>query len=186
MESVSVEQGTSSYWAYTQIPFVNDLEACAHEEVLVADSRLDQTGIRAAVDAVFDAHPNLGAVFEPSRDRWLSRPGGGWSWAVEPPGVTVPEVIARQRGSYDMRTGRLFAVSMLPGAPDRLVLTASHLCVDDTLWSDVVRGLMMAYDRGVLAPDAAYRAKSRGGRSSAWWRANRRRRSPSVRPVSAR
>ncbi|WP_244892688.1 hypothetical protein [Mycobacterium asiaticum] len=173
-----MERGTSSYWTYSEIPMVNDLEDSTHEEVLVADSRLDQTGIRAAIDAVFEAHPNLGAVFEPSRDRWLSRPGGDWSWAVEPPGVTVPEVIARQRGSFDMRTGRLFAVSLLPGVPERLVLTASHLCADAKLWSNVVHSVMSAYDGGVLARDASYRARSRGAHSWAWWRASRRHRSP--------
>ncbi|OBK18317.1 hypothetical protein A5636_21295 [Mycobacterium asiaticum] len=161
---------------------VNDLEGYAHEEVLVADSRLDQTGICAAVDAVFEANPNLGAVFEPSRDRWLSRPGGGWSWAIEPPGVTVPEVIARQRGGFDMRTGRLFAVSLLPGAPDRLVLTASRLCVDDTLWGNVIHALMAAY-AGVLMPDTSYQARSRGAHSWAWWRAGRRRRSLVAQPA---
>lgn len=186
MESGSVEQATSSYWAFTEFPQLKDLEDCAHQEVLVADSRLDQTGIRAAVEAVFEANPTLGAVFEPIRDRWFSRPGGSWSWAVEPPGEDVPVVIARQRAAYDMRTGRLFAVSMLPGTPDRLVLTASRLCVDDESWHSVVANLMTAYDGGVLAPDAEYKPKSRGARSWGWRRANRPRRSPAGRPVSAR
>lgn len=184
-----MEKTSSSYWAFTEYPRLSDFEDVAHEEVLVAGCRLDQTGIRAAVEAVFEANPTLGAVFEPSRDRWLARPGGSWSWAVEPPGVTVPEVIARQRGSYDMRTGRLFAVSFLPGSPDRLVLTASHLCVDDASWNDVVENLVSTYaaaDGAALAPDAAYKARSRGARSWAWRRASRRRRSPAVRPASAR
>lgn len=147
----------------------------------MADSRLDQSGIRLAVDAVFDANPTLGAVFEPVRDRWMSRPGGGWSWAVEPPGATVPEVIARQRGGYDMRTGRLFAVSLLPGTPDRLVLTASHLCVDGESWNGVVESLMTEYEGGALAPDDDYRASSRGEHSWAWWWVHRLRRSPVAR-----
>ncbi|BDB40797.1 MULTISPECIES: hypothetical protein [Mycobacterium] len=178
-------QPTSSYWTYTAIPMVNDLEEQAHEEVLVADARLDQPGICAAVEAVFEANPTLGAVFEPSHDHWLSRPGGAWSWAVEPPGTTVTEVIARQRAGYDKRTGRLFAVSLLPGARDRLVLTASRLCVDDIVWRAVVDGLMTAYRGGALAPDATYRARNRGGCSWAWWRAGRRRRSPVAPAVSA-
>lgn len=160
-----VERTTSSYWAFTEYPRLGELEDVAHEEVLVADSRLDQTGIRAVVDTVFEANPTLGAVFEPSQDRWLSRPGGSWSWAVEPPGVTVAEVIARQRGSYDMRTGRLFAVSLLPGAPDRLVVTASHLCVDDESWNSVIENLVTAYaaarDGAILAPERKVRNRGR-------------------------
>lgn len=183
-----MEHATSSYWSFTEFPQLTELEDWAHEEVLIADSRLDQTGIRAAVDAVFEANPALGAVFEPSRDRWLSRPGGSWSWAVEPPGVTVPEVIARQRASYDMRTGRLFAVSLLPGTPDRLVLTASRLCVDEESWNGVIENLVAGYaeakDGAALAPDAEF--KNRGGHSWVWRRARRRRRSPSARPASAR
>ncbi|ORW76153.1 hypothetical protein [Mycobacterium riyadhense] len=149
---------TSSYWSFTQIPRPQDIQDWAHAEVLVADSRLDQGGIRAAVDAVFEANPALGAVFEPRCDRWMARPGGSWTWAVEPPGVAVAEVIARQRASFDMRTGRLFAVSLLPGAPERLVLTASHLCVDGQSWQTVVEDLITEYDEGALAPEAAYHA----------------------------
>ncbi|MCV7145761.1 hypothetical protein H7I92_07665 [Mycobacterium riyadhense] len=77
---------------------------------------------------------------------------------MEPPGVAVAEVIARQRASFDMRTGRLFAVSLLPGAPERLVLTASHLCVDGQSWQTVVEDLITEYDEGALAPEAAYHA----------------------------
>lgn len=190
-EAGSVERETSSYWAVAEESVLSDLEESAHAEVLVADERLDQSGIRAAVDAVFEANPTLGAVFEPVRDRWLSRPGGGWSWAVEPPGATIPEVIARQRGCYDMRTGRLFAVSLIPGkmtgTPDRLVLTASHLCVDDESWHGVVESLMTEYsaaEGGALAPDDEYRASSRDGHSWAWWWVHRLRRSPAARAES--
>jgi hypothetical protein len=142
----------SSYTSVIDRPWIQEIEDWAHAEVLVADSRLDQGRIRAAVDEVFEANPSLGSVFEPTCGRWMSRPGGGWAWAVEPPGVTVPEVIARQRAGYDMRTGRLFAVSLLPGAPDRLVLTASHLCVDGPSWQSVVEDLLTAYPGDVLAP----------------------------------
>lgn len=141
---------TSSYWSFTKNPRPQDIEDWAHAEVLVAESRVDQGRIRAAVDEVFDANPTLGVVFEPRCDRWLSRPGGSWAWAVEPPGVTVAEVIARQRAAFDMRTGRLFGVSLIPGARDRLVLTASHLCVDGASWQHVVEDLMTAYDGGEL------------------------------------
>lgn len=154
-----MERGASSYWTYSDTR-LSQFEDWAHAEVLVADSRLDQGGIRAAVDAVFDANPTLGAVFESSYDCWLSRPGGCWSWAVEPPGVAASEVIARHRASYDMFTGRLFAVSLLPGTPDRLVLTASHLCVDGAEWRSVVDSLSSTYteNEGVLlAPEGAYR-----------------------------
>jgi hypothetical protein len=126
--------------------YPRDLEVSAHTDVLLCEARVDQGRIRTAVDAVFAAHPNLGAVFEPTFDRWTTRPGGGWAWAVEPPGVAVEDVIARQRGSFDMRTGRLFVVSLLPGDPDRLVLTASHLCMDEAAWQIVIDDLMAAYN----------------------------------------
>ncbi|CAM2924897.1 hypothetical protein BST27_20600 [Mycobacterium intermedium] len=145
---------TSSYWTFTELPRPQDIEDLAHAEVLVADSRLDQSLIRAAVDEVFEANPTLGSVFEPWCDRWMARPGGSWAWAVEPPGATVAEVIARQRSAFDMRLGRLFGVSLLPGTPDRLVLTASHLCVDDESWQAVVEEVVTAYDAGQLEPEA--------------------------------
>jgi hypothetical protein len=126
--------------------FPQDFEVSAHSDVLLCEARVDQARIRTAVDAVFAAHPNLGAVYEPTFDQWTTRPGGGWAWAVEPPGVAVADVIARQRGSFDMRTGRLFVVSLLPGDPDRLVLTASHLCMDAAAWQLVVDDLMTAYN----------------------------------------
>jgi len=44
-----------------------------------------------------------------------------------------------------MRTGRLFAASLLPGAPDRLVLTVSSLCMGGLTWEDVVDDLKAAY-----------------------------------------
>ncbi|WP_374523701.1 hypothetical protein [Mycobacterium tuberculosis] len=92
-------------------------------------------------------------VFEPRVDTLTSRPGGGgWGWGVEPPGAAVAEVIARHSASFDMYTGRLFAVSLLPGSPDRLVLTASRLCVDDASWQTVVEDLVRQYDESVLVP----------------------------------
>jgi hypothetical protein len=143
----------SSYSTIAELPELEDIELWSHTKVVVANSRVDQGRIRAVVDAVFAAHPALGAIFEPFFDKWTSRPGGGWGWAVEPPGVAVEDVVARQRASFDMRTGRLFAVSLLPGAPDRLVLTASQLCMDSESWQIVVEDLVTAYDEGVLAPE---------------------------------
>jgi hypothetical protein len=143
----------SSYSSFVELPELEDIELGAHTNVVVANSRVDQGRIRAAVDAVFGAHPALGAVFEPFRDKWATRPGGGWAWAVEPPGDAVADVLARQHGSFDMRTGRLFAVSLLPGAPDRLVLTASHLCMDSSSWQTVVEDLVTAYHGDVLEPE---------------------------------
>jgi hypothetical protein len=128
-------------------PLVAELEPDAHTEVLVVDSHFDQSRVRAAVDEVFEAHPALGTVFEPFCGSWMSRPGGWWAWSVEPPGVTVVEVVARQRAFFDMRTGRLFAVSLLPGSPDRLVVTASCLCMDNTSWQTVVDDLLAAYNK---------------------------------------
>jgi hypothetical protein len=143
----------SSYSYFADLPRLEDIEPSAHTNVLVADSRLDQARMRAAVDEVFTANPALGAVFEPRVDGWTARPGGGWGWGVEPPGVAVKDVIARQRASFDMYTGRLFNVSLLPGDPDRLVLTASRLCMDGPSWQTVVEDLITVYNGSALAPE---------------------------------
>ncbi|WP_293323863.1 hypothetical protein [Mycobacterium sp.] len=132
----------------------DDLEAWTHTQVLFAHTRADQGRLRAAVDAVFADHAELGTVFEPFFEKWMSRSGGGWGWAVEPPGAAVEEVVERHRASFDMRTGRLFNVSLLPGDPDRLVLTASRLCVDDEAWQVVVDNLLEAYGDDLGRADA--------------------------------
>ncbi|WP_412768622.1 hypothetical protein [Mycobacterium canetti] len=147
------ESVVMSYSYFVELPRLEDIEPGAHTDVLIANSRVDQGRIRTAVEAVFDAHPALGTVFEPRVDTLTSRPGGGgWGWGVEPPGAAVAEVIARHSASFDMYTGRLFAVSLLPGSPDRLVLTASRLCVDDASWQTVVEDLVRQYDESVLVP----------------------------------
>ena len=135
----------SSYSAIAQLPKLEVGQTDAHSEVLTADTRWDQNRLRAAIDRIFQAHPALGTVFEPFFGSWASRPGGWWAWAVEPPGVTIETAIERQRALFDMRTGRLFAVSLLPGSPDRLVLTVSHLCLGGLIWETVVNDLMSAY-----------------------------------------
>jgi len=145
----------SSYTSVIDRPELPQIELLTHTTVLVAASRVDQRRARAAVDVVFTTNPCLGVVFEPFFGTWLSRPGGGWGWAVEPPAAAVEEAVERQRGSFDMRTGRLFAVSLLPGSPDRLVLTASRLCVDAAAWGRVVAELTRAYGDGALEPAAA-------------------------------
>ncbi len=139
---------------FAELPRLEDVEPATHSEVLVANTPLDQGRIRAALEAVFNAHPALGAVFQLSCNTWTSCLGGGWTWGVEPPGVAGADVIARQRGSFDMHTGRLFAASMLPGAPDRVVLTASHLCMDGPSWQAVVEDLVAEYGDGVLEPES--------------------------------
>lgn len=142
----------SSYSIVTETPELEDLELLVHTAVLVARSRVDQGRVRAAVDAVFAAHPGLSAVFEPFFDKWLSRLGGWWGWAVEPPATAAADVIARQRRSFDMRIGRLFAASLVPGTPDRLVLTASCLCLDAESWREVVEDLIVEYGEDALEP----------------------------------
>jgi hypothetical protein len=134
------------YSTFGELPHTGDIDLGAHTNVLVGNPRLDQGRLCAVVDAVFAAHPALGAIFEPCLGKWRSRPGGGWGWAVEPPGVDVADVIARQRASFDMRTGRLFVASLLQGARDRLVLTASYLCMDNASWQLVVDDLVAAYN----------------------------------------
>jgi hypothetical protein len=134
-----------SYMTIAELPRPADIDDQVLTNVLVADSRVDQVRVRAAIDAVFAAHPALGACYEPFSDKWLCRPGRGWGWAVEPPGVAMADVIARQRASFDARTGKLFAVSLLPGSPDRLVLSASYLCMDNSSWQTVVEDLVAAY-----------------------------------------
>jgi hypothetical protein len=134
-----------TYTYLAELPHVDDNGPSAHTNVLVAESRVDQGRLRAAVDAVFTANAALGTVFEPFVDKWATRPGGGWAWAVEPPGAAVEDVVARQRASFDMRIGRLFSASLLPGTPERLVLTASQLCMDNSSWRGVVEDLAAAY-----------------------------------------
>jgi hypothetical protein len=147
-----------TYCYFDEPPRLEDIEPATHTEVLVAESGLDQGRIRAAVDAVFAAHPDLGTVFESRLNIWMTRPGGGWGWAVEPPGGTVTDVVARHLASFDMHTGRLFAVSLLPGEPDRVVLTASQLCIDEQAWLAVVEDLVAEYNAGALSARTAARA----------------------------
>ena len=92
-------------------------------------------------------------MFQLCCNTWTSAFGGGWAWGVEPAGATVADVIARQRASFDMHTRQNLAASMLPGAPDRVVLTASHLCMDGPSWQVVVEELMERYNDGVLEPE---------------------------------
>jgi hypothetical protein len=147
----------TTYTGLTDLPRLEDIGFWFQTEVLVADARLDQTRLRVAIEAVFAAHPALGTMFEPFLDKWTTRPGGGWGWAVEPPGVAVADAISRQRESFDMRIGRLFAVSLLPGARDRLVLTGSDLCTDKASWRVVVDDLTAAYGGGILFRDRTAR-----------------------------
>lgn len=142
----------TTYLALTELPRLKDVDLWFQTQVLTADCRVDQTRIRVAVESVFAAHPGLGTMFEPFCDKWTTRPGGGWGWAVEPPGASVPDVIARHRASFDISNGRLFAVSLLPGEPDRVVLTASYLGADPVSWRAIVDELTTAYDGGVLTP----------------------------------
>lgn len=142
-----------TYCYFDDLPTLTDIEPSTFTRVLVATRRLDQARIRAAVDAVFAAHPSLGAVFEPGYGSWTPR--GGWGWGVEPPGGMVVDVVARHRASFDMHTGRLFAVSLLPGARDRVVLTASQLCLDERAWQVVIEDLLAAYGEGLLAVEDA-------------------------------
>lgn len=43
---------------------------------------------------------------------------------------------------------------MIPGAPDRLVLTASQLCMNGPAWQVVVEDLVAAYPESGLRPEA--------------------------------
>jgi hypothetical protein len=147
-----------TYCFFDEPPRLEDIEPATHTEVLIVGSRLGQGRLRAAVDAVFAAHPDLGTVFESRLNVWMTRPGGGWAWGVEPPGGAVADVVARHLASFDMHTGRLFAVSLLPGEPDRLVLTASQLCVDQQAWLAVVGDLVAEYNAGTLSARTSTRA----------------------------
>jgi hypothetical protein len=140
-----------TYCYFDEPPRLEDIEPATHTEVLVAGSRLDQGRMRAAIDVVFAAHPDLGTVFESKLKIWMTRQGGGWAWGVEPPGNTVTDVVARQLASFDMHTGRLFAASLLPGDPDRVVLTASRLCIDEQAWLLVVGDVVLEYNAGTLS-----------------------------------
>jgi hypothetical protein len=164
---IAKEAENVTYSYFDQLPRLEDIEPLAHSDVLIAESRLDQGRTRAAVDAVFAAHPTLGAVFETRFGDLTFHLGGAWSWAVEPPGVGVGDVIARQRASFDMHTGRMFAVSLIPGvsgAPERLVLTASRLCVDKQSWQDVVAELVGEYGGELVVQPTQRRSKRRFSR----------------------
>lgn len=142
---IAFESVFMTYSYFDELPRLEDIEPLTHTDVLVSISRVDQGRIRTAVDAVFDAHPALGSMYEARLDTWTTRPGGGWGWGVEPPGTEIDAVIARHRASFDMHTGRLFAVSLLPGAQDRVVLTASQLCIDDQAWQRVIEAVVTEY-----------------------------------------
>jgi hypothetical protein len=161
---IAKEAKNVTYSYFDQLPRLEDIEPLAHSDVLITESRLDQGRVRAAVDSVFAAHPTLGAVFETRYDGLTFHLGGAWSWGVEPPGVGVTDVIARQRASFDMHTGRMFAVSMVPGAPERLVLTASRLCVDKQSWQEVVAELIAEYGGDLVAKPTQRRSKRRFSR----------------------
>lgn len=56
-----------------------------------------------------------------------------------------------------MHTGRLFAASLLPGDPDRVVLTASRLCIDEQAWLLVVGDVVLEYNAGTLSAKTSAR-----------------------------
>ncbi|MGM1061405.1 condensation domain-containing protein [Saccharothrix sp. Mg75] len=137
------------------------VEDLSHSHVLTADRHLDPERLRRAAREVVRAHPTLTTTVRP--DGVLGTrlvPGADWHWSVEPAGTDPERVVDAQRAGFDRVTGPLFAVSLLPGAPDeadRVVLSANHLVVDGMSWDILIADLAAAYrGRPLVAERAGY------------------------------
>jgi len=128
------------------------VESFAHSYVLEAAGPLDADRLRDAAKAVVRAHPTLTTAYQPTDGSGdlgpRIVPGEAWRWSAEPAGTDPEPVVAAQRADFDLAAGVLFAVSHLPGAsgaPDRVVLGASHLVIDGMSWGIVIADLARAY-----------------------------------------
>jgi hypothetical protein len=163
------------------------VELWAHTVVLAAREPLEPMRLRDAVAAVVAAHPGLGMTFACEQDEWLARAGDRWAWRVTDPGAPAGEVAAAQRAEFDAGEGPLFAASLTPGDPAKVLLTASHLVIDGLSWGVVVDDLAGAYAGATLEPEPVgqleYAAALRAVRAhsqAAYWRAHQ----AAVRPMT--
>jgi non-ribosomal peptide synthase protein (TIGR01720 family) len=122
------------------------VEGWSHSLILVASSRLDPEWLRVTARRLVRAHPGLCSLFRRSADGgWQADQGDDWRWRVESPGADPAAVAAGHREFFDAVAGPLFAISLIPGEPDRVVLTAHHLVVDGISWQILVNDLDRAY-----------------------------------------
>lgn len=161
------------------------VELWAHTLVLAAREPLDPARLRDAVAAVVAAHPGLGTAFAREQDEWRARTGDRWAWQVT--GAPADEVVAAQRAEFDVGRGPLFAASLTPGDPDKVLLTASHLVIDGLSWAVVADDLTRAYSGAALTPEPVgpleYAAALRAVPAypqAAYWRAHQ----AAVRPMT--
>ncbi len=120
-------------------------ELWTHSLVLAADRRLDPEWLRVVVKRVVTAHPGLTSAFRHTDTGWRTEATDRWTWSVAEPGADPAAVVAAHRAGFDLGDGPLFAASLIPGEPDRVVLTAHHLVVDGLSWHILVGDLDGAY-----------------------------------------
>lgn len=124
---------------------LDKVELWAHSYVLDATEPLEGGRLRSAVDAVLAAHPTLSTVFTTTGGSRSARTGDRWRWQLEEPGADPHKVAAAQRMELDAAAGTLFAVSLIPDGPGRLVISAAHLVIDGLSWGVVISDLARAY-----------------------------------------
>ncbi|WP_030613958.1 condensation domain-containing protein [Streptomyces sclerotialus] len=120
-------------------------ELWSHSLVLTAARGLDPEWMKIVTKRVVAAHPGLCTVFHRHDGGWRAAPADRWLWRVEEPDTAPADVAAAHREAFDLGDGPLFAVSLIPGRPDRLVLTAHHLVVDGLSWHVLATELALAY-----------------------------------------
>ncbi|MFF5859654.1 condensation domain-containing protein [Streptomyces sp. NPDC012751] len=120
-------------------------ELWAHSLVLTAGRPMDPEWLRVVLKRVAAAHPGLGSTFRRTGTGWRSDATDSRLWSVEEPGADPARVAAAHRAAFTLRDGPLFAASLIPGRPDRIVLTAHHLVVDGLSWQILVDDLDRAY-----------------------------------------
>jgi aryl carrier-like protein len=116
----------------------------SHTLVLSGAWPIDPSELREAVDRLVSAHPSLCTEFRRHGVAWQATAGSRWTWQVEEAGADVVTVAAGQRAAFDLDQGDLFAVSLLPGEIDRIVMSASDLVVDRHSWAVLIKDLAKA------------------------------------------
>lgn len=116
-----------------------------HSLVLTAGRRIDEEWLKIAIKRVVAAHPGLCSAFLHDGERWRRQASRGWLWQPADAGAEPEAVAAAHREAFDLAGGPVFAASLVPGCPQRLVLTAHHLVVDGLSWKILVEDLDQAY-----------------------------------------
>jgi aryl carrier-like protein len=131
-------------------------ELWAHSLVLTARRSVDPEWLRVVAKRVAAAHPGLGSTFRREGTGWRSDATDRRLWSVEEPGADPARVAVAHRAAFDLREGPLFAASLIPGRPDRIVLTAHHLVVDGLSWQILLDDLDLAYRGARPIAEAAH------------------------------